>query len=896
MANEIRPGDLNSSFFRNNPGKSLKCLLYFLPAFLLLLGLFAVVLPSKLKLDSKNSVVAPVVAEKKGFVGKSNVLLSELLKEENKDVVVRSVADLNKRYPAFEFMLPYDEAEGSNVSDVRLVGVNPDYIEDQELRNFYYNSSMPSLLKKQRSNLSDKYFYIDFSIKYDSRREDVKVTKIYLKPDMFRVALDKDPWKGTIMASPNSLFDDGGSLYLVHKDMVVPMAQVKSLGNMNMSTVIYDIHDEVFLDKKGGTFDYFKYYKDAFGKSPKYLRLDVKKTSKDKSEGWIDIVCRDEDSKRMIQVIPNKNLICRVTAPGAVIETVNPSELAGHSGKTVSYKEGMRILLYNLAGSKIAEFAVVSENPMQVLSTMSYSDEGLGRYYVDSRNADVLTRQMTRGVCRNMSNVMGIDTVWLSVDPLLSLEFENEMKQYIKSLKSSPGFRHMKNEQFEMSMTVMDMATGKILASPSVVDKEDPNGTYAMASRNSSLVRRPIGSTFKPLLTLASVLANPSLMELKNTSAQSRIVDDKYGLFLGCRTKLWVSKHWGNGRNMTQYLAQSDDVYPVLMAALALSGKSDRTNLAALTNLPTGGKSYFSTRGNDIVLGANEAKLSDYEMIGILADLYSVNSFHETDLDEEKNLNYYLWEKLLAGKEKQEGFDMHFGLDEVSPDAMNMRYDRFDDLSLRTHFVPWVLGQGDNDWSCVKMAEAWTRMLSKKAVRASFIAEESNEDSVEDLVEVVAARKSERESAMKASDVNQAWNRFLDAFRQAQSEPGTLNPMHRAVMSLNSKVRPQSDPLLVLSKTGTPDEYKRMETKQLSGNNRYYDVAQFVFSLMPDSSFKSLKNRGDVNGITCVVRITRSYENKADDDGMWSSHARDFLSSNPDRLEKLYHMTRKCYE
>ena len=186
-------------------------------------------------------------------------------------------------------------------------------------------------------------------------------------------------------------------------------------------------------------------------------------------------------------------------------------------------------------------------------------------------------------------------------------------------------------------------------------------------------------------------------------------------------------------------------------------------------------------------------------------------------------------------------------------------------------------------------------MLTKREVKASFVANNATED-VPDLVNVIAEYKKEAGSQMTASDVNKAWNRFLDSFRQAQSVGGgTLYDMHRAVASLNANVGRTSDGMVVISKTGTPDEYKRMETKQLAGNNRYYDVAQFVFSLMPESSFNALKSQKDVKGITCVVRITRSYDNRAEDNGMWSSNARDFFSKDSKRLEKLYHMTQKYY-
>ena len=890
MANEIRPGRLDSTFFRSGKGKTLKLILFVMPFLLLLLILAAFVLPSRLKGDSKRSVVAPVMTENKGFVGKSNVLLNTLLNEEDANVVVRSVETLNKRYPAFEFMLPYDEAEGSNVSDVRLVGINPEYIKNNELRDFYYNSSIPSLLKKQRANLSERYFSIDF--KTDKNRR-VRIERVFLKPDMFKVALEKDLWKGTVTSAGNSLFDGKKCLYLVHKEMVMPIAHVAGMRNLNMSTTVFDLQGGAFYDSGARKFDYYSYYKDAFAKQPKHLRVEVRKTRKDKSIGWLDLAFKLEDGhKRVLQIVPNKDLLCRVTAPSTEIVTIMPSEYANSAGSTIEYKEGMKILIYDRAGTKLTEFSVLSENPMRLLSAMTYSDEGYSRYYASSKNADVLTRQMVRGVCRNMSNAIGVDTVKLSVDPLLALEFENEMRRYIKTLKESGGFKHMPHEQFEMSMTVMDMATGQILASPSVSDRKDPDGVYAMATRNSSLIRRPIGSTFKPLLSLACVLSNPSLQDLVNTPAKSRITGEEQGQFLGHQTKSWVVGHWGNNRNMTQYLGHSDDVYPVLLASLCLSGKSDVDNLSSLNTLPLGGNSFFQ---NGLLLGNQSRDMTDYELVKILSALYSVHSFNESDMDKENNLNFYLWEKLFSGKKYMDDFDSCFGLDEVSPDATNMRYDRFRGQPMRGHLVPWVLGQGDNDWSCVKMAEAWTRMLTKRKVEASFIASDA-EDEVPNLVDVVAEYKKEAGSKMTVADVNKTWNRYLDSFKQAQSiAGGTLYNMNRAVASLNTSVGRTSDGLVVLSKTGTPDEYRRMETKQLAGNNRYYDVAQFVFSLMPESSFNALKNQRDVKGITCVVRITRSYDNKASDNGMWSSNARDFFSNDSKRLEKLYYMTQKYY-
>lgn len=925
MSNKINPGNLDSRFFNNYPGIHLKRFLFCLPVILIGLVLAAFLIPSALKRDSRKDVVIPVTSADKGFVGKSNVLFRDLLNNNETETSVNSLAGLNKRYPAFEFILPYPESEGSNLLDVRVADIHPEYISDDELKNFFYNSSLPSLLKKQRANVLEKYFTVSFRrVKVKKGVYEYRISRIELKPDMFRVALSKHMWMGTVKANGNSMFDKDDNIYLVHKDMVMPLSRV---GSQYRHTVVFSLDDETFystaIDRYNKCFrplDYYDYYKSAFHKEKegKSLRIELKDSyaKRDSTIGWLDIsyLNPDKDTPKIL-LRPNVNVVCYVASPGKELYEVKPSEYASNPGDTLEYHEGMRIMLYDRAKTKQTEFALVSDNPMLILSSMKYTEEGASRYWADKKNADVLTRQIARGVVRNASGIEGLDAVSLSVDPMLSLEFENEMRKYIKDKLKYENFKHIQNENYEMSVTIMDMATGEILASPSVTEKlftkkeddtlsEEDKDKYMMTMRNSSMVRRPIGSTFKPLLTLAAVLSNPSLNNLVTGPGKTQQLiergDKKAGIpgrgkFLGRNTRSWVDNQWINTRNMTQYLGYSDDIYPVVMTALALSGKTDSDDLSEMKVLPYGDKSYFSNGGNDILLGNPNVKIDDYELIKNLASLYEVYSFHNSDMDPEQNLNYYLWRNLFEDNDYHEGLDRHFGLDEVSPDATNMRYDRFAGETLKGQLVPWILGQGDNDWSCIKMAEAWTRMISKKPVKASFVVSSSETDKkAEDLVDVISSAKAGSQSRMKESKINDTWNIFLDNFRKAQAL-GTLSPMNLAVTNLNKGVKPECGNLVVFSKTGTPDEYKRLETRQLADSDRHYDIAQFVFSLMSESSLKSVKGRGEAKGITCVVRITRSYNGTANDSGLWSWHARNFFSGDSDRLEKLYYMTQKYY-
>ena len=83
-----------------------------------------------------------VPSNDEGFVMKANLLLSHLVQqgnEEHSDIRPHSITTLQERYPALQFALPYDEdaVEGARATDIRLVGIKPDLIQDEEDKNFY---------------------------------------------------------------------------------------------------------------------------------------------------------------------------------------------------------------------------------------------------------------------------------------------------------------------------------------------------------------------------------------------------------------------------------------------------------------------------------------------------------------------------------------------------------------------------------------------------------------------------------------------------------------------------------------------------------------------------------------------------------------------------------------
>lgn len=248
-------------------------------------------------------------------------------------------------------------------------------------------------------------------------------------------------------------------------------------------------------------------------------------------------------------------------------------------------------------------------------------------------------------------------------------------------------------------------------------------------------------------------------------------------------------------------------------------------------------------------------------------------------------------------------------MDEISPDYTNMRYDEFfvdyNGLTLKNTIVPWVLGQGNNEWNCVKITESWTRMLTKKPIKASFVVSQEpiihTSDLVSQLYELKIDPLNNYNSKTSEKAINTAWNSLLHVFRNAQSgymingkkiAAGTLVNMYNQVNSLNKRHQLTKDNALVLfSKTGTPDEYERIEQPMMGGHKRTLDIGQYAFALMPESSLKAVENREDAHGIMCVVRIVRTYDTKQEG-AVSSSQARNFFSNNARRLDKLFYMTK----
>lgn len=828
---------------------------------------------------AKEDVYSPV-KEDKGFVAKADRLLEELLADCDTTVSAVDLESLNKKYPSLIFALPYamDDATCIEGGDLRLVGINNDKIKDK-WKQFYFNSRLQQLLQQQSDNISETYFSIKLRSESKKGKLDLNVKSIKLIPSMFKVALSKDPWTGTIIANDNGLFNDENSVYLTYGNTVLPLHRNRSV-LMSNPLKVYVVGSELKLNKRDRHFNYYDYYQKTY-KTDRSVSIPLTSDVRD-----VNFCCKGDTL---------------VISSSYTFKYGRGKEQSGDNVR-IPIRDGEKLVFYdNLNNKKIAEFTVNTHNPALTLSSIIRSNLGSSRYNIARSQTDLFTQQMIRGLSRHLSNKDSVNDVNITIDPLLSKEFEDDLIKAITEARRGVG--DYKSE-YDISLTIMDLATGNVLASPFYMtrfEKELSDESLQLITKNVSLRRRYIGSTFKPMLALAAVLSNSDLLSLNTPGMVSIQPGDESVNFHGRKSKLWASKarsHWG-GTNFTTFISRSDDVYPVSLAALAMSQATGNYGTLSL-----GEKSVFCMNNGLLYLKKDKLDVNN-PFPYWLSQLYVANYNSESSTD------LQLWSGLYArndvenqesgpfddcfgidGRAKSDNYrDRNFGLEEISPDITNLHLNQlYEGGEFRTTLVPFVLGQGSNEWNCIKLAEAWCRMIGKRDVRAHFIKHD-----VVDADRIYSGEEEMRPSVRgnrTMQQVSATWNQFLEKFEAAQVG-SLLGKMKTAVQNLNSSV---GEDLVLFSKTGTPDEYVRNELPMLMASRRGLDVGMYTFALVKRSELNKIKAGQPGKGIVCVVRMNRTYDSRRNKtDGLSSSKARDFFSAHPERLRKLYDMTKNYY-
>jgi hypothetical protein len=911
-----------------------KCILKFIIAIISLV-ILAVFGYSWCSNDSEDAYT-PIDKEGKGFIGKADALFAKLLSENTvKDVNAKSLQDLNKKYPAFEFDVPDSLNSDLNIYDIRLVGINEEYIKDETDKTFYESSDLRNLLKQQRKNKDKAIFRI--GIKKENGI--LTVNSIKMIRDLHKIKFSSHIWEGNILAQFYNPIDTSNSRFLIYGSSVLPVRLQE--GPLNTNSEI-DPYSVFLLDDN-------KHGKGLFWQENKeFVEFDLyqhyNKHYKSNSCFWLEFETEETvNNQSMIMQVLRDSLIFDFDASLTVTCIANKTqkkfiaEASAHEGRRIfNYSpdcENVRIIVENNTGHKLAEFQIARENPLKKLAYVIETNKGKTRKQIDPKYTDVFTQQVVDVFLKNVNEKIVPDSVALSIDPFLSQALEKELELYGKTMIPDGGLAN--NEHFEISMCVINTATGEILTAPYYNYTKSPlTQERKMTKRNPNMIRRYIGSCFKPIMALASTQLYPQLIDLITGTGSGRTQQPdttgkkyrkngvEYNYYqtkiLGCpfyntfcTTTEDYRTHYTRSRNMETFLASSNDVYPVVLAMYSFTKFPD---FNPLTNATTNLKKYIENEnrknsssisllapnGTHNTMNACDFDIHKSDFAKVLSRLYSIKSeaVINTDSIDPVPARYLL--RYLNDS---------ISFDEISPDYTNMNYynwNKTDKQTFRGEVVPWVLGQGTNEWSPLKLAESWARMVTKFPLRLSYIHNENPADIYEGNI---LFRQTDSILSRKGGDRFDTWNTFLDKFKAAQSntEVGSLNSliaMYNAVQRINIAQRREGDNrLIVLGKTGTPDDYERgdWEHFDISGKIKY-DIGLYSFSIMTEGQYKQLKNN-ETNpsksvptaGITAVIRIVHSCQKGNHTiDNINSSNARNFLDQNK-VLEKILFYTDKLF-
>lgn len=446
--------------------------------------------------------------------------------------------------------------------------------------------------------------------------------------------------------------------------------------------------------------------------------------------------------------------------------------------------------------------------PFSVVSSVRHTYRGQGRKTLSSPNNFMeFVVQRMEGVARSTppSAGSGLRTadVELSMDAELERSMNATMKTYLLGL-----LENHPSKDLVVCATVLDGQTGEILAMPSV--EADPLLTY-----NFNLQRHMIGSVAKVPLYACAFALQPTLARLQfrfgangfsernkfrqlaSIPARQREQPEALVRVLGMKVKTFEETPGTPLQvDLESAIKFSSNVFAVTIALLSMIEEDQQNPL--WNTLNQGGVNFTSTDAWDF----NGSPVLDHHDFLAPGDRYGfidrtplarmLQRVFGVDPRMSYNAYYhYPW----RGLAEQWGLEMsgwvaktierEFGNHGVAPAETALGLDLIRDTDdLRAEVITTVLGHSNNQWSNVKLAEAFARVFTRRRIEARFTrsrGEDSGFAAIDDLQDIPSS----------------IYREFIESLRLPFTPGGTASGLATV------KSRISRDGLLIYAKTGT---------------------------------------------------------------------------------------------
>jgi len=861
---------------------------------------------------------APNSKNGEGLIGITDKMLEDALRDVS-DIRPTNISQLNNFYKRLKFYIPVYDGSYYNLDDIRLIDYKPANRKDSL---FYFNSSFYNAIESQKNNLSKKYFTIHIINKKEQNGNNYRlINKINIDSMLFKTDLATESWEGTIRGNFDMLFDTLNSYFLIYGNTILPVCNnAQNASEKDPFIINVDVNSCTFKNAQGRDLNVFANSEQYFNKTyigPNRKALQFTFLERD-NQGGVE---------RFFTFHCDHNII-HLKLHRVNYDTIDykKADLTVIPGYDIPFRRDTVISIYSPETHKLlSKFKLIRYNPFKNLSYTVYTNKGLQRFCVDTSFTDLFTQQVLSflpGIVEKNSG--NID---LTLNPLLSKYLEHKMVLYMNSLKNHKTvWKGSRGEHFEMSVCLMNAATGEVIAAPYATTVR-MSEEAKHEQRNFNFTRHFIGSTFKPLLTMACLGRYPELYDYRmqggtaNTQKLANMGNHSCVRVLGCPMRPGFATKGKTNQFVTMdqrnFFATSNDVYPVALSMIATLDNLEgiARNCQNVTPYLNRNASpyYISFKENTMICQNGYINLA---FTKIFDKLYGFTYLPESKVTGSILSNY----DLLLWKNN----DL-FSLERckyLSPDKTDMHFDLFGnpenlpyDLSrenFRAEFVTWVLGQGLNEWNNVKLCEAYSRFFTRKKVDATFIRQQAAAPQGNDLSHEIAgilANLNHRTSTLIniENNIEQSWSHMITNLMDAQRQGSWLKiaQVSMDVVNRDSSIQELANhhPMHIVGKTGTPNldtsKYER-SVIQFLDKTIYQDRGMFAFYITSHHVCEILQHRVNNQtplparcGLVGFIYINHVTYEDPKNDGIWSSDAVKFLS--PDVLKQIIIYTKSLY-
>jgi hypothetical protein len=362
-------------------------------------------------------------------------------------------------------------------------------------------------------------------------------------------------------------------------------------------------------------------------------------------------------------------------------------------------------------------------------------------------------------------------------------------------------------------------------------------------------------------------------------------------------------------------LGHSHDNYPIALTMLALTESDDRQmfNLLNAEVLDNGSvNNLYQLLGNNgtrikyFPQNSTSEKMLWYDnkLLGESSFANLISNLYDIEIERRDRDTAYLEFDITTWQYLN---DAALQLLVLYPEKENMRLD-----AVRTirDFENFILGQGNNKWSNIKLAEAYSRLLSKQKVKVTFL--QSNEPTsylFENASSLFEKTSTSFDFQRTSEDMENAWSSFMRDWRNSiyhnSDRPTNVRGLNDDGNTLNdgcynfrrsfNNITNEFANYHFYCKTGTPEEEDIDNKIYINSTQKIWlDEGVFVFGI---TNIDNEQPKGIV-GVVYIKHISTAspiiYKDGVEikRNGVESSTARDFLTDDLYKKIMFYNKNR----